>query len=76
MFIARYMPSYVPSIGEEEPIEIFNSCRDLYLSALDVYKSRRDYDKLVSPRGGAIVDGQICCDTNARLEVHKRLVWE
>ena len=61
------MPSYIPSIGEEEPIEIFNSCRDLYLSALDAYKPRLDYDKLVSPRGRAIVYGQICCNSDARL---------
>ena len=66
-FIARCAVIILPSIGEEVPIEIFNSRRDLYLSALGAYNSRLDYDKLVSPRGRAIVYVQICSNSDAGL---------
>lgn len=72
----RSVRAVLPAIGEEDAVEILDARRDLGLAALGAYEARLDHDKLVSPRGRAVVYGQTRGDCDARVEVHDSLAGE
>lgn len=71
----RGVRALLPAIGEEDAVEILDARRDLCLAARGAHEARLDHDKLVSPRGRAVVYGQIRGDCDARVQIHNSLPW-